>query len=173
MIVGEQEWIGQYSDEEYDLFFKKIRKKIKKKVKNIKPRKIFNPIRTITAVPRFVRKKIVPRKKSSSQPSVNVQAKVNQAVQAKEVQLANDRNDLLLEVAAFEEKKVQEITKLDEAKVQTEQAKIDSEQGENKKMLYIGLSALGGLIIIGGIVVYIKSRQSQLNALKLQQIKTV
>ena len=172
MIVGEQEWIGQqYHDEEYDLFFKKIRKKIKKVAKKIRPPKAFNPLRTVTAIPRFVAKKVIPKKKHPSQPKVNVQATVNKAVQAKEVELATDRQDLMQEIAAFEEKKVQEISQLNEVKTQTEQAKIDSEQGENKKMLYISLAALGGLAIIGGIVVYIKSRQNQLNALNLQKLQ--
>lgn len=166
MIVGEQEWIGQYHEGEYDLFFKKIRKKIKSSVKKIKPLRVFNPL----GLGKGIIKKIV-KKKTPEQSKVNVQAQVNQAIEAKEVQLATDRNDLLQEIAAFEEKKVQDISQLDEEKLQTEQAKIDSEQGENKKMLYIGLSALGGLIIIGGIVVYIKSRQNQLNALNLQKLQ--
>ncbi|MFT5668303.1 MAG: hypothetical protein ACI9DK_002504, partial [Vicingaceae bacterium] len=46
MIVGEQQWIGQYHEEEYDLFFKKIRNKIKKKIKKVKPLRIFNPLGT-------------------------------------------------------------------------------------------------------------------------------
>lgn len=167
MIVGEQEWIGQYQDEEYDLFFKKIRKKIKK----VKPLQVFNPLRITTAIPRFVAKKVIPTKKSSSQPQVDVQQHVNKAVQAKEVELATDRQNLMQEMAAFEEKKAEEISQLNEVKTQTEQAKIDGEQGENKKMLYISLAALGGLAIIGGIVVYIKSRQNQLNALNLQKLQ--
>ena len=171
MIVGEQEWIGQYHDEEYDLFFKKFKKKIKKVAKKVRPPQIFNPFKTITTIPKFVAQKIVPKKKHPSQPKVNVQATVNKAVQAKEVELATDRQDLMQEIAAFEEKKVEEISQINEVQTKTEQAKIDAEQGENKKMLYISLAALGGLAIIGGIVVYIKSRQNQLNALNLQKLQ--
>lgn len=162
MIVGEEAWIGRYHEEDYDLFFKKIRKKIKK----IKPLKVFNPL----SIGSGLVKKIT-KKKEAENPKVNVQAQIHNAVAAKEVELANDRKDLLQEIAAFEEKKVEEIDKINESKQEVEQKELESEQGENKKMLYIGLSALGGLIIIGGIVVYIKSRQNQLHALNVQKLQ--
>jgi hypothetical protein len=163
MIVGEEAWIGQYHEEDYDLFFKKIRKKIKQ----IKPLKVFNPLSLGSGLV----KNVIKKKKTPQTSKVNVQAQVSNAVSAKEVELANDRKDLLHEIAAFEEKKVEETQTINENKLAIEQKELESEQGENKKMLYIGLSALGGLIIIGGIVVYIKSRQNQLNALNLQQIQ--
>jgi hypothetical protein len=170
MIVGEQQWIGQYHEEEYDLFFKKIRNKIKKKIKKVKPLRIFNPLGTgIRLVNKFKER---PRKKSNtSTTKVNVQAEVNKAVEAKEVAITADRQNLVEEMAEFEEKKFQEISKLDEEKVKTEQAKIDVEQGENRKFLYIGLAGLGALVIVGGIIVFIKSKQNKMNALNLQKVQ--
>lgn len=168
MIIGEEEWINGYAEEDYDLFFKKIRKKLKK----IKPLKIFKPLGVVGAIPKTIAKKVI-KKKPKSQPQVDVQAQVQQATAAKEVQLASDRKELLQEIADFEQKKVEEVSKLDQAKIETEQKEIDAEQGETKKMLYIGLITLGGLVIIGGIVAYIKSRQNQLKALNIKEIQQI
>ncbi len=169
MIVGEQQLIGQLQNEEYDLFFKKIRGRIKRTVKKVKPLTVFNPLGKGIALGMVQKMKKKPNHRSSSQPKINVQAQVNKAFEAKEVQLATDRQDLLQEMAVFEDKKVQEITQLDEEKVKTEQERIDVEQGENRRILYIGLAGLGVLVVVGGIIVFVKSRQNQLNALKLQQ----
>ena len=166
MIVGEAQLIGQYHNEEYDLFFKKIRKKIKQKVKRINPLRGFNPLRG--GIGSGIVKKLRNKPSPSPQPKMNVQTQANKAVEAKEIQLATDRHDLMKEMAAFEEKKVQEITQLDEEKVKTEQEKIDVEQGEDKRILYIGLAGLGVLIVVGGIIVFIKSRQNKLAALNHQ-----
>lgn len=164
MIVGEAQWIGQENDEQYDLFFKKIRKKIKKVATN----PFLNPLGHGLGL---VKKVIIqPKQKNNPAPQqrANVQAYVNKAVKEKEVELNNDRQSLVQERAAFEAKKVQEVTQLDEEKVKTEQEKIDVEQGENKRILYIGLAGLGFLIVVGGIIVFIKSRQNKLAALNHQ-----
>ncbi len=163
MIVGEEMWIGKYSDEYYDPFFKKFRKNIKKTVKRIVPPIIYDPLN--------LGKKQAnsgDNNGSSANAAAVIETKVNQAVQAKEAELKKSRENLLQEVAEFEEVKVKEQTKLNEEKLKTEQEKINQEHGEDKKMLYIGLAALGGLIIIGGIIVYIKSRQNQLAALNIK-----
>jgi len=167
MIHGEEYWIGQMEqNEEYDLFFKKIRKKIS----NIKPLRVFNPIRTIGSGIIGAVTKPLNKKKSTSAPSVDTSALVAHATEAKEVEIAEDRKVLMNEIADFEKKKVEDIEKINEAKTATEQAAIDAEQGENKKMLYIALIGLGGLALVGGVIVYIKSRQNQMAALNIQEI---
>lgn len=168
MIVGEQQWIGQYHEEEYDLFFKKIRTKIKKKMSMGKPLKIFNPLGAGIQLANKMKSK--PKQKSNTSiPKVNVQTLVNKAVEEKEIAINADRQNLVQEMAEFEEKKFKEISKLDEEKVKTEQAKIDVEQGENRKFLYIGLAGLGALVVVGGIIIFIKSKQNKANALDFQK----
>lgn len=165
MIHGEEYWLEQLDqNEEYDLFFKKIRKKIKK----IKPLKIFNPIKTIgSGLVGGIVKPLI-KKKRPAPPTVNTSAIVAQATEAKEVELANDRETLMNEMVEFEKKKVKDIEKINEKEIATEQASIDAEHGENKKMLMIGLIGLGSLALVGGVFVWIKSRQNQLAALNIQ-----
>lgn len=167
MIVGEEQWIGQYHDEEYDLFFKKIRKNINRTIKKVNPLQVFNPLGRGIGLIKKLREK--PPQQLPSQSTILVKRKLNNTSKAKKVALEKSKQDLLKERAEFEEKIVQEKTQIEEEKVKTEQEKIDVEQGENRRMLYIGLAGLGVLVIVGGIIVFIKSRPNQLNTSTLKQ----
>lgn len=157
MIHGEEYWLGQLDqNEEYDLFFKKIRKKIKS----------LNLLKPIKKAGKITKPLI--NKKGRSPSKENSKPNVSETTKAREFELKKDREKLMAEMVDFEKKKVEELEKISEEKTAIEQASIQAEHGENKKMVYIALIGLGGLALVGGVIVWIKSRQNQLAALNLQ-----
>lgn len=171
MIPGEEYWTPEFeSQEEYDLFFKKLGSKIRQTTNKMKSNDRFKKLggmfglgpRLITRFPRkiiqrFKQKGNTQTSKGNS-PSPNLIAK---AIKNKEASLLKNQSQLQQAQKDFEQKKLEELNKIKQQKAALEQAAIDNQHGDSKQMLYIGLIGLSGIVVIGGIIWAIKHKPNQ------------